>query len=72
MSTNQNPYEIRLQILRMSKEMLDAKFEFEWQEWLNKLDGNKTVALADRPEMYDPEDIVANASSLYKFVSDKS
>ena len=72
MSTNQNPYEIRLQILRMSKEMLDAKFEFERQEWLNKLDANKNVLQADRPEMYDPEDIVANASSLYKFVSDKS
>jgi hypothetical protein len=81
MSTK-NPFEIRLELLKMAKEMMDRQYEEasaaysttvytmaeKWNEDVNVL-LDKTKEMA--PVMYSPTEIMEKAQELYSFVSKK-
>jgi hypothetical protein len=79
---NKNAYEIRLELLKMSKEMLDQQYNdasaLYW-DTVSKLaeNWNKTAeeivnqTLSAKPKIPTPQEIVEKAQELYKFV-DKS
>jgi hypothetical protein len=81
MSTK-NPFEIRLELLKMAKEMMDRQYEEasaaystavytmaeKWNEDVNAL-MDKTKEMA--PTMYSPTEIMDKAQELYSFVSKK-
>lgn len=80
--TSKNGFEIRLEVLKMAKEMMDQS----WNEssnayWsaINILAENWNKSAAElieqtqsmKPAMYTPEDIMQKAQELYGFVSKK-
>ena len=77
--TNKNPYEIRLDVLKMAQDMLEAeqrakemKFR-EKVETLRAIQHNEDAVLSfidqNAPTAYTPEDVIARSSALYNFVS---
>jgi hypothetical protein len=73
-----NPYQIRTDLLAMSKEMLDKGYESQMEVARKAMDiykENTEQALEAWkryvPKMYTPEEIVAKAEELYQFVTDK-
>jgi hypothetical protein len=77
--TNKNPFEIRLDVLKMAQEMMDKELELNAQKYYHQIEAAKQVdigalngAVDNAPKMYTPEDLVAKASALYNFVSDSS
>jgi hypothetical protein len=73
-----NPYQIRTDLLAMSKEMLDKGYESQMEVARKAMDTykeNTEQALEAWkryvPKMYTPEEIVAKAEELYQFVTDK-
>ena len=75
--TNKNPFEVRLDVMKMAQEMLDKEYYAKEQKYLQKLEFLKTEKHPDidsfidanAPAPYTPEDIVMRASTLYNFVS---
>lgn len=77
-----NGFEIRLEVLKMAKEMLDQQYmetsNLYWTN-VNKLaeQWNKSaVELIEqtqsfKPMMYTPQELAEKAAELYKFVSTK-
>lgn len=71
-----NAYEIRAKMVELAQDYLQKQFELNkqvaeatWQEMLNA--GKQLGDYKDlMPKMYTPEDILAQAQKLYKFVSD--
>lgn len=77
--TNKNPFEIRLDILKMAQEMMDRELELNSQKYYYQIDaarehdiGSLNSVLQNAPKMYSPDDVVARASALYNFVADSS
>lgn len=79
---NKNGFEIRLEVLRMAKEMQDQQYhEASNAYWtaINKLaeTWNKSAGelleqtQAMKPAMYTPDDIMKKAQELYGFVAKK-
>jgi hypothetical protein len=77
--TNKNPYEIRLDVLKMAQDMLEAeqrtkelKFR-EKVETLRAIKHNEAAVLSyidqNAPAAYTPEEVIARSSTLYNFVS---
>lgn len=73
-----NPYQIRTDLLAMSKEMLDKTYESQMEVARKAMDiykENTEQALEAWqryvPKMYTPDEIVSKAEELYKFVTDK-
>jgi len=73
-----NPYQIRTDILAMSKEMLDKAYETQMKvadTVMDQCKENTEQALEawERyiPKMYTPEEVKAQAEKLYEFVIDK-
>ncbi len=73
-----NPYQIRTDILAMSKEMLDKAYETQMKvadTVMDQYKENAEQALEawERyiPKMYTPEEVKAQAEKLYEFVIDK-
>jgi len=77
--TNKNPYEIRLDVLKMAQDMLEAeqrtkelKFR-EKVETLRSIKHNEAEVLSyidqNAPASYTPEEVIARSSTLYNFVS---
>lgn len=77
--TNKNPYEIRLDVLKMAQDMLESeqrtkeiKFK-EKVETLRKIKHNENEVLSfidnNAPTPYTPEDVIMRSSTLYNFVS---
>ena len=78
---SKNPFEVRLDILRMSQEMLQSEHAAKEQKYLQKLDEfkrlNKNVygqeitnfIEENAPAAYTPEEVITRASTLYSFVS---
>ncbi len=77
--TNKNPYEIRLDVLKMAQDMLEAeqrakemKFR-EKVETLRSIKHNEAEVLRfideNAPVSYTPEEVVTRSSALYNFVS---
>jgi len=74
--SNKNPFEIRLETLKMAKEMMDKQVEMQEQFAYATLDAWKEQGkdIADfwaqyTPKMYQPAEIVKKADELYQFVS---
>jgi len=79
---NKNGFEIRLEVLRMAKEMMDQQFHETSNAYWTAINGlaetwNKSAAelieqtQTMKPTMYTPEDIMKKAQELYGFVSKK-
>lgn len=73
-----NPYQIRTDLLAMSKEMLDKTYESQMEVARKAMDiykENTEQALEAWqryvPKMYTPDEIVSKAEELYQFVTDK-
>lgn len=81
---NKNPYEVRLDIMKMAQEMLDRESQIEQTVYLAKVESIRSAhALASAPQpmdintiptpkMYSAEDIVTRASTLYNFVNNST
>jgi len=77
--TSKNPFEIRLDILRMAQEMMDRELDISAQKYHQKIEAtrqNNIGALGgvveEAPKMYTPDEVVSKAATLYNFVSDAS
>ena len=73
-----NPYQIRTDLLAMSKEMLDKAYDTQLQltyAAMKQCKENSEDALKAWkdyvPKMYTPEEVKAQAEKLYEFVTDK-
>lgn len=83
--TNKNGFEIRLEVLKMAKEMVDQSWNDASNAWWSMVNSyaestNKTVEeflkqseelAKSKPVMYTPADIMAKAQELYSFVAKK-
>ena len=67
-----NPYEVRLEVLKMAQGMLERQFDTE-QAFLWELMSKDQVTLQvlrkEMPQMPTPEQIKEKANELYEFVS---
>ena len=75
---SKNPYEIRLETLRMAKEMLDRSFDMKYdlmREMIEQAkETNQPIQHAyDKyvPDMFKPEEIIKKADELYSYISAK-
>ena len=79
--TNKNPFEVRLDVMKMAQEMLDKEHYAKEQKYLQKLDemkrligdshGQEITDFIEKnaPAAYTPEEVITRASTLYNFVS---
>lgn len=79
--TSKNPFEVRLDVMKMAQEMLDKEHYAKEQKYLQKLDEMKRLIgdgygqdITDfieknAPSAYTPEEVITRASTLYNFVS---
>ena len=75
---SKTPYEIRLETLKMAKEMADQQFHLQ-QDFMYRMmdqaqESRQSVKDAYEkytPNMYRPDDIIAKANELYRYVSEK-
>ena len=75
---SKNPYEIRLETLRMAKEMADQQFQLQMDFMYRMMDqaneaGTDIKETYEKcvPDMYKPEEIVKRANELYAYISEK-
>lgn len=74
MSNSKTPYEIRLEVLQMAKEMMDKEYESAVSKYWDMVDqATKTnqKLLASMPDMYRPDQVMKKALELYGFVNNK-
>ena len=72
------PYEIRFDLLKMAKDLLDRQYEqsvaIAWQALEKGMETNKTLYKDLEkyvPKMFTPEEIIEQAERLQGFVSKK-
>jgi hypothetical protein len=77
--SSKNPFEIRLETLKMAKEMLDQQMNmqenFAYQVLDQFKDQGKDIAefyATYTPKMYQPAEIVKKADELYQFISNST
>ena len=75
---SKNAYEIRLETLKMAKEMADTKYCLQQDimqrmidQAVEKREDIEKVVRANIPLMYRPSDIIEKANELYQYVSEK-
>ena len=75
---SKNPYEVRLETLKMAKEMVDQQFNIHIDMMPRMIDQANDAAkdIQDAyekyvPNMYKPEHVIEKAQELYKYVSEK-
>ena len=75
---SKNAYEIRLDTLRMAKEMADTEFclqqDFMYRMMDQAMEKREDIKQAyDKyvPNMYKPDEIIQRANELYRYVSEK-
>lgn len=80
--TNKNGFEIRLEVLKMAKEMMDQQYaetsNLYWTS-VQKLAENWNKSAGElieqtqtmKPTMYTPAEMMEKANELYSFVSSK-
>ncbi len=82
-NSSKSPFEVRLEVLKMAKEMFDQSYteatNMAWQmveksaEYQNKTMAEMQEYLATiKPQMYTPADVVAKANELYQFIVNTS
>lgn len=80
--TNKNGFEIRLEVLKMAKEMMEQQYHEAstayWnaaysaaEKWNTSLGEAVDRISAVKPVMYTPAEIMSKAQELYGFVSKK-
>jgi hypoxanthine phosphoribosyltransferase len=83
--TSKNPFEIRLEVMKMAKEMMDVHYSDSMNAWWTLVNSyaenhNKAVheilkeseeLMKTKPAMYTPKEIMEKAQELYGFVSKK-
>lgn len=83
--SNKNPFEIRLEILKMAKEMMDRQYDETSAMWWSLSEkvaetANKSTSelvsksqelMSMKPTMYSPKEMMEKAQELYSFVSKK-
>lgn len=71
--TQKNPFEIRAEMLQMSKDYMDQQYKMNIQLTTDMYDqGQKSmVELQDAYKMYSVEDMMEKAKEMYSFVSKK-
>jgi hypothetical protein len=83
--TSKNPFEIRLEVMKMAKEMMDAHYQDSMNGWWSMINSyaethNKSTddfikhaeeLMKIKPAMYTPEEIMKKAKDLYGFISNK-
>lgn len=80
--TTKNGFEIRLQVLKMAKEMMDQQYNDAsnayWstlhltaEKWNKSVEELVKQTQEMKPVMYTPQDIIEKAQELYGFVSKK-
>lgn len=78
MADNKNPFEIRLETLKMAKDMMDAQMHLQEQIMYEMIDqakeqGKSIKEVMDTylPEMYNPNKVIEKATELYSYISKK-
>jgi len=73
--SNKNPFEIRLETLKMAKEMLDQAnaqqmdmIHHALDQWKEAGKDAKEFLETYTPKMYQPEEVVAKAKEFYQFI----
>lgn len=80
--TSKNPFEIRLEVLKMAKEMMDRQYDEASNGYWNSINSlaenwNKSASelieqtTSMKPTMYSPSEIMEKAQELYSFVAKK-
>lgn len=83
--TSKNPFEIRLEVMKMAKEMMDSHYNDSMNAWwtmvnnyaerhsmmTDELVKHTEELMKTKPAMYTPADIMSKAQELYGFVSKK-
>jgi len=76
---NKNPFEIRLETLKMAKEMMDQQLNLQEQFMYQMIDQAKESGKDIRetldkytPEMYNPTKVIEKATELYEYISKKA
>jgi hypothetical protein len=80
--SNKNGFEIRLEVLKMAKEMMDRQYDEASNAYWNSINSlaetwNKSASelieqtQSMKPAMYSPDDMMKKAQELYGFVSKK-
>jgi hypothetical protein len=78
--TSKNPYEIRLDVLKMAQEMLEAEQRTKEIKFKEQVDVLKTInkgneeevlkfIMENSPTAYTPDEVVTRSNALYNFVS---
>lgn len=77
-SVNKNPFEIRLETLKMAKEMLDRQYDVAVDATMQSMEFWKTAGKNQQqflseyvPKMYQPEEVVKTANEFYSFITEK-
>tara|TARA_Y100000385_G_C13012491_1_gene602350 strand:+ start:35 stop:277 length:243 start_codon:yes stop_codon:yes gene_type:complete len=75
---NKNPYEIRLETLKMAKEMLDKQYDMAIETTKNSMEMWKEAGKTQEqflaeyiPKMYQPQEVVKTANEFYSFITEK-
>lgn len=78
MSTNKNPFEIRLETLKMAKEMMDQAYATQMdlthqalEQWKEAGKDAQEFLAEYTPKMYQPDEVVKKATELYEYISKK-
>lgn len=74
--SNKNPFELRFDVLKMAKEMMDQQHEIANNQFYQMVDQareqNKNIQEVFEkytPKMYQPKEIMDKADELYKFIT---
>jgi len=75
---SKTPYELRFDVLKMAKDMLDAQYStyqtMAWDAFTRAAEANKELYKdVDKylPKMFTPEEIIAQAEKLQSFINKK-
>ena len=76
---NKNPFEIRLETLKMAKEMMDQQYDMQMNMMYQMVDQakehgqNVKEALETyTPDMYNPNKVIEKATEFYEYISKKT
>jgi len=73
---NKNPFELRFDVLKMAKEMMDQQHEVANNKFWSMIEQYKDNGKDIRevyekytPQMYKPAEVMEKADELYKFIT---
>ena len=74
--SNKNPFELRFDVLKMAKEMMDTQHEVANNKFWSMIDhykdqGKDILEVYEKytPVMYKPAEVMDKAEELYKFIT---